>query len=115
MTDINIPRGGNFSATWYVSGTDLTGDYARMLGYTSPSMGSPYLFDWNTSGGALVITGSTVSGGRIDAWIRPSGTSGLNFTIAQWELRVDQADGASTGSQTKFYDAGRADLIYYGG
>lgn len=107
MSDIEIPKGGVFAATWYVSGTTLTGAYARMVGYTSPSSGSPYLFDWTTSGGQLLVTGSTVSGGRVDAWVNTSGTSGLSFTIGAWQL------GVSLGSVQKFYDAGRVDLVGY--
>lgn len=107
MTDLTIPKAGMFSESWYVSGTTLTNAYARMVGYTQPSNGSPYLFDWSTSGGQIAVTGSTVSGGLISLWVNASGTSGLNFTMASWQLSV------TLGSLTPFYDSGRIDLGPY--
>lgn len=102
MSDITIPRGGIFSATWYVSGTTLTGAFARIVGFTSSTVGSPYLFDWSTSGGQMSVAGS-----QINAWVNASGTSGLNFTIGTWELAT------TLGSSTPYYDTGRVDLLPY--
>lgn len=98
--DLLIPKGGICSATWYVSGTTLTGAYVSVAGYTTPSQGSPFLFYWSTSGGQVAVVGS-----QINLWVNTSGTSGLNFTIGQYQLAV------TLGSSTPYYDSGRVDLV----
>ncbi len=113
MSQLCIPKGGSFQQTWFVSGLVLPAAYSRMVGFTNPGTGSPFLFDWSTSGGQLSVTGSTVSGLKIAAFVRTSGTSGLDFTIGAWQMSVWHTSGTDAGSVLKFYDAGRVDLVPY--
>lgn len=106
MSRLVIPRGGTYEQTWFVSGVNLTGNYVSMKGYVNPSAGSPYVFDWNTSGGQLTVTGSTVSGGRIDASVAPQLTNLPQTIVGWWLERV-----TNTG-KVYYYDAGRADFVF---
>jgi hypothetical protein len=115
MSHLCIPQGGNVQQTWYVSGVQLNNAWARLLGYVHPGAGSPYVFDWNTSGAGLTVTGSTSSGAKIDAYITGSSTSGLTTPIGAWNLVVWHTSGTNTGSVIKFYDAGRFDVVPYAG
>lgn len=106
MTDITIPKVGLYSQSWSVSGVNMTGDYVSLKGFVNPGAGSPYIFDWNTSGGELTLTGSTVSGARIDVSVN-TGSIASQTILGYWLERINHLNGRSY-----FYDNGRADVVF---